>query len=162
MAALDRFRQAQNDPHSGFAAALAEIRGGGKRGHWIWYVFPQLSGLGFSEMSEHYAIANRSEAEAYLRDPVLRPRLEEITTAVAEQLRRGVPVTVVMGSRTDAIKLVSSLTLFGTVARTMATSDPGLQTFADTANEVLDAAETQGFERCTYTSAQLLDGRKSR
>src|SRR5262245_13082134 len=89
---------------------------GRKRGHWIWYVFPQLAGLGHSSMSQIYGIDGIAEAEAYVRDPVLRGRLLTITLAVAAQLRRGVSIESLMSSSIDAAKLISSMTLFGAVA----------------------------------------------
>src|SRR5688500_19578274 len=75
---LDRFLQAQEHDH---ARALSEIRAGRKRSHWMWYVFPQFAGLGASETSRRYAIKSVGEAEAYLRHPVLGPRLVECADA---------------------------------------------------------------------------------
>src|SRR5262245_45663552 len=75
---LARFVAAQD---RNYETALAEVRGGRKRSHWMWYVFPQFAGLGFSDTSRHYAINSRTEAEAYLRHPVLGPRLVEICEA---------------------------------------------------------------------------------
>ena len=95
---LQRFKDAQDQRGSGFEAALAEMQGGRKRGHWIWYVFPQLAGLGHSAMSQTYGIDGLAGAEAYLRDPILRRRLITITLAVAEQLRRGVSIESLMNS----------------------------------------------------------------
>jgi uncharacterized protein (DUF1810 family) len=69
---LDRFVQAQARTYAG---ALGELRRGSKTGHWIWFVFPQLTGLGHSPMAEHYGIASLAEARAYLAHPVLGPRL---------------------------------------------------------------------------------------
>jgi hypothetical protein len=89
MSRLDRFKRAQDDRHAGFESALGEIRSGGKRGHWIWYVFPQLDGLGMSSTAREYAIHGEAEAAAYLRDRQLRARLLSITRAVAEQLPAG-------------------------------------------------------------------------
>jgi len=114
---LERFKQAQDQPHSGFATALAELRVGRKTGHWIWYVFPQLSGLGLSEASRIYGIADATDGTAYLRDPVLRGRLLSAATAVAERQRTGVPLSRLMGAQIDVLKLVSSLTLFASIAR---------------------------------------------
>ena len=88
-ARLQRFTDAQDQRGSGFESALAEMQSGRKRGHWIWYVFPQLAGLGQSSMAQIYGIDGVAEAEAYLRDPILRRRLLTIALAVAEQLRRG-------------------------------------------------------------------------
>src|ERR1700750_2717627 len=75
---LSRFVQAQE---ADYTRALAEVRGGRKRSHWMWYVFPQFDGLGFSGMSRRYAIKSRAKAEASLRPPVLGPRLVEICEA---------------------------------------------------------------------------------
>ena len=89
MSRLDRFREAQNSSHAGFESALAELRSGGKRGHWIWYVFPQIDGLGMSGLSQAFAIDGEEEAAAFLRDAELRSRLLTITSTVAEQLSTG-------------------------------------------------------------------------
>jgi len=109
---LDRFIQAQNAVHGGYADALAEIRSGRKRSHWIWYIFPQPAGLGSSPMSVYYGIASRDEALEYINDPTLRARLFEITSAAAAHVARGVALPTLMGSELDAMKLVSCLTLF--------------------------------------------------
>lgn len=157
MPGLRRFKDAQEDPASGFAAALAELRAGGKRGHWIWYVFPQLAGLGRSSAAEHYAIADEAEATAYLRDPVLRGRLLAVTAAVAQLLRAGQPLTVTMGSSIDTLKLISSLTLFEAVADRLR-DDPAnadLARFQATATEILDAAKSEGYSRCRFTQTRL-------
>src|ERR1017187_1422137 len=106
MSGLERFRIAQDQSGSGFEAALAEIHDGGKRGHWIWYIFPQLTGLGMSSMSRTYAIRDVVEAKAYLRDEVLGSRLVTITTTVAEQVSWRTSLEVLMGSSIDAQKLV--------------------------------------------------------
>jgi uncharacterized protein (DUF1810 family) len=154
---LQRFKNAQNQAESGFQSALAEIEAGAKRGHWIWYVFPQLSGLGSSPMSETYVIADVAEATAYARDPVLCDRLLTITTAVATRLKEGVPVAALMGSRIDALKLVSSLTLFEHVAKQLHASggDEGHRALAAVAEEVLDLTEAQGYSRCKFTLESL-------
>src|SRR4249920_681537 len=103
---LARFRTAQDQPGAGFESALREMQAGSKRGHWIWYVFPQLSGLGRSSVSRTYGINGLPEAEAYLRNPVLRSRLIAVTAAVADHLSRGASIETLMGSSTDALKLV--------------------------------------------------------
>jgi uncharacterized protein (DUF1810 family) len=107
---LNRFVEAQR---STYPRALAELRSGRKRSHWMWYVFPQLAGLGLSAMSERYAIASLAEAEAYLRHPVLGPRLIECTTAVLEL--EGLSAHDVFGSPDD-LKLRSCATLFALVS----------------------------------------------
>jgi uncharacterized protein (DUF1810 family) len=82
MTDLGRFRVAQEDPRSGFATALAELRAGRKTSHWIWYVFPQLAGLGRLPTARRFGLADVDEAAAYLRDPVLGTRLAEAVAAV--------------------------------------------------------------------------------
>ena len=152
---LQRFRVAQDHPSAGYAAALSEIRAGGKRGHWIWYIFPQLYGLGASSMSRDYGIRGVDEAEAYLRDPLLRLRLIEITEAVARLVDAGVPLETVMGSSIDACKLVSSLTLFSEVARRLAERDTEFANFAETSSDVLRRAGREGYLPCEYTLQRL-------
>ena len=103
---LSRFHKAQRRD---YADALAEIRAGRKRSHWIWYIFPQIAGLGFSTTSQYYAIQNLDEAKAYLADPVLRERLLEISQALLD-LPSSDP-SAIMGYPDD-LKLKSSMTLF--------------------------------------------------
>ena len=103
---LSRFHRAQR---SDYPTALAEIRAGRKRSHWIWYIFPQIQGLGFSSTSQYYALADLGEARAYLADEVLRERLLEISGALLT-LPDSDP-TSVMGYPDD-LKLKSSMTLF--------------------------------------------------
>ena len=151
---LERFITAQANGE--FDTALAEMRAGRKRRHWIWYVLPQIAGLGSSHMSQTYAIRDRDEAVAYLRHPVLAARLLQITTAVADQVRKGVPVDHLMGSSIDAAKLVSSLTLFGRVARSLSTSPVDAHAaLADLADEILTAAAAQGYPECGHTLSRL-------
>src|ERR1700733_4889261 len=105
---LERFVAAQ-DQGGTYEAALAELRAGRKRGHWMWFVFPQIAGLGQSPTSRHYAIASLAEAEAYLAHPVLGPRLIECARVVSEL--QGRSAQEIFGG-IDAIKLRSSMTLF--------------------------------------------------
>jgi uncharacterized protein (DUF1810 family) len=105
---LERFVTAQ-DERGVYAAALAELRRGRKTSHWMWFVFPQIHGLGLSAMSRKYAIASMAEAAAYLRHPVLGPRLIECTEVVAQT--RGRTAEEIFGG-IDAQKLHSSMTLF--------------------------------------------------
>ena len=105
---LERFVDAQNASDT-YARAVQELRRGRKTSHWMWFIFPQVAGLGFSEMSRTYAIASLAEAQAYLRHAVLGPRLIECAGLVlaadagsAEQIFGGI----------DAQKLRSSMTLF--------------------------------------------------
>jgi uncharacterized protein (DUF1810 family) len=110
---LQRFVDAQE--HT-YAVALAEIRSGRKRSHWMWFVFPQIAGLGFSAMSQHYAIASADEARDYLAHPVLGQRLREIAQAALEI--NGKSALEIFGSPDD-MKLRSSATLFAQI------SEPG-------------------------------------
>lgn len=107
---LNRFIEAQNRDYD---TALAEIRAGKKVSHWMWYIFPQLKGLGRSSTSEYYGLSGIKEAQAYLSDPILKARLIEITDAViahkdksAEEIFGGI----------DAKKLRSCMTLFSIAA----------------------------------------------
>jgi uncharacterized protein (DUF1810 family) len=104
--ALDRFLAGQRDTYDG---ALAELRAGRKTGHWIWFVFPQLVGLGRSELSRHYAVTSLDEARAYLAHPVLGARLRE--SAAALLATDGRWAAEVLGS-IDVMKVRSSMTLF--------------------------------------------------
>ena len=157
MPRLDRFIDGQNAPHAGYESALREIRTDRKRGHWIWYVFPQLAGLGVSGASQIYGIDGFGEAVEYLRNSVLRDRLLTITTAVAERLSAGTSLRALMSSSIDTLKVVSSLTLFNAAARHLYDSegDQANASLARVAHEVLNAAESQGYPPCRYTLARL-------
>lgn len=104
---LARFRTAQDHV---FEIALAELRAGRKRSHWMWFVFPQLRGLGHSPTALHYGIVSVDEARAYLADPVLADRLHLATDAALEV--RGKAAHEIFGSPDD-FKFRSSMTLFG-------------------------------------------------
>ena len=105
---LQRFVAAQNEGGT-YERALAELRVGRKTSHWMWFVFPQLSGLGSSVMARTYAIGSLAEAEAYLDHPVLGPRLRECAGALGAHGDR--PAPEILGE-IDAVKLRSSMTLF--------------------------------------------------
>ncbi len=109
---LQRFVAAQ-DAGGTYGTALRELRQGRKTSHWMWFVFPQLAGLGRSETARSFALHGPDEARAYLAHPVLGPRLRECARALTE-LAADDPVAV-LGS-TDAQKLRSSMTLFAVVA----------------------------------------------
>jgi uncharacterized protein (DUF1810 family) len=128
---LDRFVTAQDGVYD---HALAELRAGRKSSHWMWFVFPQIAGLGFSATSRHYAISSPDEALAYLAHPVLGPRLRECAAVVAatsgrtaEQIFGGV----------DAQKLHSSMTLFHRVA-------PGELVFHEVLDKYFDGIPDPG------------------
>lgn len=112
MADLNRFLQAQDD-FGTYGRALQEMKVGRKITHWMWFIFPQLKGLGRTDNSIYYGIESLKEAEDYLADPTLGKRLREITSAVLSH--KGEDILVVMGGRTDAKKFRSSMTLFDAV-----------------------------------------------
>ncbi|TGE09511.1 DUF1810 domain-containing protein [Hymenobacter fodinae] len=120
---LQRFVAAQE---SDYATALVEIKSGRKRSHWMWYIFPQIHGLGFSETSRFYAIKNRQEAEAFLHHPVLGPRLVTICQALLTLSSNN--ATQVLGSPDD-VKLKSSMTLFAALENTDPVFEAVLQKF---------------------------------
>lgn len=132
---LQRFIEAQNDSYD---QALKEIRNGRKLTHWIWYIFPQIKGLGFSYNSEYYGIASLQEARDYLENELLRKRLFEITESLL--MHKGKDIESIMGD-IDALKLKSSMTLFDAV-------QPG-----SVFGEVLD--EFYGGERCRRTLEKI-------
>jgi uncharacterized protein (DUF1810 family) len=109
---IDRFAAAQ-DSGGTYAAALRELRAGRKTSHWMWFVFPQLAGLGRSPMAQAYALSSLEEARAYLAHPVLGPRLRECVAALLEHT--GTTAEDVLGG-IDALKLRSSMTLFARAA----------------------------------------------
>lgn len=132
---LQRFIEAQNDS---YVQALKEIRNGRKLTHWIWYIFPQIKGLGFSYNSEYYGITSLQEARDYLENELLRKRLFEITESLL--MHKGKDIESIMGD-IDALKLKSSMTLFDAV-------QPG-----SVFGEVLD--EFYGGERCRRTLEKI-------
>ena len=103
---LSRFLEAQKNSYD---TALREIKAGRKRSHWMWYIFPQIRGLGYSAMAQHYAIRDLGEAREYVQHPVLGPRLIEISEALLAL--DGSDPRRVMGSPDD-LKLRSCMTLF--------------------------------------------------
>ena len=132
---LQRFIEAQNDSYD---QALKEIINGRKLTHWIWYIFPQIKGLGFSYNSEYYGITSLQEAKDYLENELLRKRLFKITESLL--MHKGKDIESIMGD-IDALKLKSSMTLFDAV-------QPG-----SIFGEVLD--EFYGGERCRRTLEKI-------
>ena len=120
---LERFVQAQEGVH---VQALEELRAGRKTSHWMWFIFPQLAGLGSSTMSQRYAIGSVVEARAYLDHPVLGPRLVECSRAVLAHPRRS--ARDLMGPPDDA-KLRSSMTLFALAGGSESVFQQVLDTF---------------------------------
>ena len=111
---LERFVAAQ-DSAGTYQRALAELLAGRKTSHWMWFIFPQIAGLGFSQLAQRYAISGLAEARAYLGHPVLGPRLRECTAAVAAVT--GSTADRILGP-VDAMKLRSCMTLFAAAAPT--------------------------------------------
>lgn len=107
---LSRFIEAQE---ASYRQALAELRAGRKQSHWMWFIFPQLAGLGHSSTSQYYALKSLDEAQAYLEDPLLGARLKECTETVLGLSGRS--ANDIFGS-IDALKFRSSMTLFSRVS----------------------------------------------
>jgi len=122
---LARFVAAQNNS---YAAALEEISAGRKQTHWMWFVFPQLQGLGSSSTARFYAIKNAAEAEAYLAHPVLGPRLLEISDVLLGI--EGKSASEIFGSPDD-LKLRSCATLFASVSECGSVFEQVLEKFFD-------------------------------
>ncbi|MBP3856332.1 MAG: DUF1810 domain-containing protein [Ruminiclostridium sp.] len=118
---LDRFLKAQEHRYS---TALQEIRNGRKRTHWVWFIFPQIKGLGKSIASNKYAIRDLDEAKEYLNNDILRSRLIEISGALLEQ---NADIKSIMGSP-DHLKVCSCMTLF-------MKADPSITVFSDVLNK---------------------------
>ena len=113
-----KFLSAQDGAYGSYKQALAEIKNGKKVNHWIWYIFPQIEGLGHSSNSQHFAISSLNEARQYLADDVLRKRLIEISE---ELLKQEGSAESILG-KVDAMKVRSSMTLFKE-------ADPGTEIF---------------------------------
>jgi uncharacterized protein (DUF1810 family) len=133
---LQRFLDAQ-DAGGTYERALGELRAGRKTSHWMWFVFPQVAGLGQSATSRRYAIASLAEARAYLEHPVLGPRLLECARALLGHEDRS--AAEILGE-IDAVKLRSSMTLF-------AAADPREPVFAEVLDRFYAGARDAATER---------------
>jgi uncharacterized protein (DUF1810 family) len=133
VADLQRFVDAQ-DAGDTYAGALRELRAGYKRGHWMWFIFPQIAGLGRSSTAQHFAISDLAEAVAYLAHPVLGPRLRKCAQALTELT--DTDAVKILGA-TDAQKLSSSMTLF-------ALADPDERVFRDVLDQYFGGALDEG------------------
>ena len=134
---LERFVSAQDKT---YAEALAELKAGRKQGHWIWWIFPQMRGLGNSEYAVFYGIQDDAEADAYLRHPVLGVRYLVFVETVHRKLcRERLDPIVLMGSDIDVLKLRSSLGLFCGVAG----DRPEFDCFRRQAQEILEVLGRQ-------------------
>jgi uncharacterized protein (DUF1810 family) len=133
---LDRFVLAQ-DAHQTYRQAVRELRQGRKTSHWMWFVFPQIAGLGRSGMAQAYAIADVAEAQAYLAHPVLGPRLIECAEIVAGHADR--TAEQIFGG-IDAMKLRSSMTLF-------AAADPDQPVFGQVIDQFFAGPDPETLKR---------------
>lgn len=107
---MDELQRFLDGQRFGYETALKEMIAGEKRNHWIWYIFPQIKGLGHSPNSHLYGVKDLDEAKAYLAHPVLGARFREITNVVLTHADKD--IHTIMGSRLDAMKFKSSMTLF--------------------------------------------------
>ena len=142
---LDHFIEAQN---ANFKIALTELTAGKKRNHWMWYIFPQIAGLGFSERSKRYGIKTRKEAKAFLSHPILSANYSSCLDALLQHT--GTPIMTIMGG-IDASKLKSSLTLFKGVS-----DDPDLQQkISNTLSSFFDGNECEKTKAFLSTQSTL-------
>ena len=145
---LDHFTKAQN---ANFKVALSELTAGKKRSHWIWYIFPQIVELGFSERSKRYGIKTRKEAKAFISHPMLSANYNSCLDALL--IHRATPIMTIMGG-IDASKLNSSLTLFKGVS-----DDAALQQkISNTLSSFFDGNECA--KTAAFLSTQLTLGFK--
>jgi uncharacterized protein (DUF1810 family) len=148
---LQRFLNAQNQSGSdSYFSAINEIRSGSKSSHWIWYVFPQIK-MGYSWNSEHFAIKSSNEAVAFLEHLQLRNRYFDISEQVLIKLEAGSDINTLMGNRTDALKLVSSMTLFSEISRKL---HDDVQSILE---QSLKLIHSQGLPRCQTTLDWMLE-----
>lgn len=131
---LERFVAAQD---GAWAAARAELQAGAKTGHWIWFVFPQVAGLGRSDTARRYALDSRDEARAYLAHPILGARLREATRLMLRHRPRS--AEVILGPL-DALKFRSSMTLFAAAAPEEELFAEALAAFCDGAADPMTLA----------------------
>jgi len=129
---LEHFVRAQ-DSGGTYQRAVAELRNGRKTSHWMWFIFPQIAGLGRSAMAQAYAISDLSEAQAYLAHPVLGPRLIECAEILVSH--QGLSAQQIFGG-IDAIKLRSSMTLF-------ARADPDQAIFQQVIEQYFDGPDAE-------------------
>ncbi|MFJ4143060.1 DUF1810 domain-containing protein [Pseudomonas sp. NPDC089734] len=136
---LQRFVEAQQPL---FQQALSELEAGKKRSHWMWFVFPQIKGLGRSSMAQRYAISGLAEAQAYLQHPLLGPRLLQCARAIAPQVQRS--ARQIFGSPDD-LKLHSSMTLFTLAAPDQPVFRDVLDTFFDGEQDAMTLEKLKAF-----------------
>lgn len=154
---LDRFHKAQKG-HYGYNQAKMEIQSGRKTSHWIWYIFPQLKSLGYSENAKFFGISDLNEACEYLKDPVLFKRYHQMVQLVEQQLQR-IPLVTLMGGDTDAKKLMSSLTLFRQAASHLnaiqGKNNHDIKDLGQRCSHILKISASQNYQPCHKTSSIL-------
>lgn len=148
--------------HNNYANALAQLKQGHKTGHWIWYIFPQISGLGQSATAREWELKDIHEACAYLHHPQLLAHYREILVVVDEKLQQGLPIAALMGGHPDDFKLISSVTLFSAAAECLATDSATADTdarsyqhLAVVCHRVLSAVQQQNYPPCEFTLHRL-------
>lgn len=149
---LQRFldAQAHGDPDP-YSAALDELVAGKKKTHWIWYVFPQLRGLGSSSHAEFYGIADKEEAIAYLQDPILAERYRACLDVIMRHLRQGQRLEAILGP-VDALKTISSVTLFRHLLQAEpALTQTGPATFLPLMDDFFELLSRDGNQPCERT-----------
>ncbi|WP_454781913.1 DUF1810 family protein [Legionella sp. WA2022007384] len=156
MSNIQRFIKAQQgqDMYVSFQEAYAELEAGSKQSHWIWYIFPQLKELGFSSMSQHFGVVDFKEACDYLQNEVLFGNYYAIAQLVEQQLKRKIPVLMLMHGEVDTKKLVSSLTLFREAASFLSHQGETSQNFDALVNccdQILKETSKQGYTSCERT-----------
>jgi len=149
---LERFVESQDEKidsrKTEFMQAMKELRNGAKESHWIWYIFPQLKGLGSSPMAKKYEIESEVEAIQYLKHPVLNPRLiEALENVQLHAGKKSASIREVFGSTVDTLKFVSSITLFCYVSRNVEGADRVKQL----CEELLQVANAEGYPPCNFT-----------
>lgn len=153
---VEHFVESQRKEYAGFSQALREMEAGRKTSHWIWYIFPQIHGLGRSPIAQKFALGGRHHAIDFLMNQELKSNLIAITAVVARQLKAGIPLGTLMGSNIDALKLVSSITLFESVIQLIKLDgDIEYEEFLKDCQTILSFAELQGYPRCQHTLGLL-------
>jgi uncharacterized protein (DUF1810 family) len=149
---LQRFFDAQsNGDPAPLSVAINELEAGKKQTHWIWYVFPQLRGLGLSSHAEFYGIADKEEAIAYLQDPLLAERYRVCLEAIITHLRQGQRLEAILGP-VDALKTISSVTLFRHLLQAEpALTQTGPATFLPLMDDFFELLSRDGNQPCERT-----------
>lgn len=154
---LERFKIAQLDSVNGFHVAIGELRGGRKKSHWIWYIFPQLRILGRSPTAQFYGIESLAEAREYLHDRTLADNLASAMGAVLEKFEQGIAIEELMNGYTDSLKLVSCCTLFKYASEEAVAlhENPVWKEIKIAADRILEFAGHQGYPECVITRDAL-------